>query len=728
VTSGSAVAQSPPGAPHPAGRTLRFLAGLDVSMLKGAGPRRRKALAALGIETVLDLLMHYPFRHHDRTRQAPIAELRPGDEAWVEGVVHDVAVRRTRAGRALVELRVGDHTGSLGVSFFNQPWRERQLPVGTRALWFGRLDVFRGRRRLVNPVVHLGVDDARGLVPVYPASEKAGIESHEIAALVHEALDRARGFVDPLPEALRDRYRLIDRTQAFEGIHRPREREHLAAAKRRLAFDELFRLQLMLVTRRRELEHHAVGIAHPLVAPLDGTSIVERFVQRLGFELTRAQWRAIAEIRADMARPVPMHRLLQGDVGAGKTVVALAAALVAIDGGCQAALMAPTEVLAEQHYLGARELLNGMTVVDSAALGGERPLRVELLTGRVGGKRRARLVAEVAAGAVDLVVGTHALLSEEVRFRSLGLVVVDEQHRFGVNQRAALRARGRTDGAEPDVLVMTATPIPRTAAMVVFGDLDLSVLDELPAGRVRVETRWARCPADEQEAWSRVRSEVAAGRRAYVVCPLVEGSERVAARAVTEERERLAQGPLAGLSLGLLHGRLDPEEKQAAMERFRAGDTPVLVSTTVVEVGVDVPEATVMVVLDAERFGISQLHQLRGRVGRSQLPSWCYLLGQASTPEAARRLEALESTSDGFELAEVDLELRGEGSILGTRQKGRSDLRLATLRRGGARLVAQARRAAEELIGDDLGLERHPLLLDELDLLFGEEARYLFEG
>jgi ATP-dependent DNA helicase RecG len=501
-------------------------------------------------------------------------------------------------------------------------------------------------------------------------------------------------------------------------------------ARRRLAFDELFRLQLALVLRKRRLEEDARGIRHVVSSPR-GPTLVERFLDRLPFEPTGAQREVIDAIREDLAGPLPMHRLLQGDVGAGKTVVAVAALLVAVEGGHQGALMAPTEVLAEQHAAGVTGLLEGMTVPDPSTLTGERPLRVALLTSRTPAGERAALHADLAAGTVDLLIGTHALLTDEVRFRSLGVAVIDEQHRFGVEQRAALRAKGRGDdgeGRDPDLLVMTATPIPRTAAMVVFGDLDLSIVAELPPGRVPVTTRWARSEEDAGEAWARVRSEVASGHRAFVVCPLVEGSERVEARSATDEAARLADHELAGLRVGLLHGQMRPAEKEAVMADFRRGGVEVLVATTVIEVGVDVPEATVMVIEDADRFGIAQLHQLRGRVGRSGEPAWCFLLSEADSPEATARLEAMEASNDGFVLADVDLVLRGEGTILGSRQKGRSDLKLARLL-DDRDLVVEARALAVELVDADPGLLGHGLLVDELRLFVDEdEAEFLFKS
>jgi len=740
----------------PRGRTLRQLTEVPVTRLRGVGGRKAEALRSLGIESVFDLLTTYPFRYVDRSRRAELADLAVGDEAVVMATVRDVRARRTRNGRALVELAVHDGTGAMKVVFFNQAWRARQLAAGTEALFFGKLETFRGARQMTNPAVDVvvGVDedgDEPGrhrrtlrIVPVYRASAKAGLSSWEIGAWAEEAVRRSGMLHDPLPERWRHELGLLTRTEALHDVHVPASIDRSRRARRRLAFDELLRLQLAMVLRRRAMEVEARAIRHSVsardVACPDGpaATLVQRFLRHLPFELTAAQRKAMALIFAEMAGPLPMHRLLQGDVGAGKTVVAAAALLGAVQGGHQGALMVPTEVLAEQHALALGSLLEGLAVPDPGRLGGERPLAVALLTSRTGAATRARVRRGLESGEVDLVVGTHALLTDDVRFHSLGLVVIDEQHRFGVEQRAQLRDKGRDSvvaraagdgaGADPDLLVMTATPIPRTAAMVLFGDLDMVLLDELPPGRVRVETVWAPAPEDEEVAWARVRDEVAAGHRAFVVCPLVEGSERVQARAATEELERLRSGPLRGIRLGLLHGQMPASGKEEVMRRFRDGDTPVLVATTVVEVGVDVPDATVMVVEDAGRFGMAQLHQLRGRVGRRDLPSWCYLLGEAETREAAGRLDALVRSSDGFELADADLALRGEGTILGARQKGRSDLRLASLR-DDADLLDAARRVAEGVTEDDPSLDRHPGLADEIRLFLDpDEEKFLFKS
>ena len=701
------------------GRLLSGLAEVPVSELDGVGEKSAAALAEVGVESVLDLLMHYPLRHHDRTRQVEIRQLRLDEEAMVLATVKRVGVPPARRGRPRVELEVFDGSGYLRCVFFNQPWRARQLPKGTEAAFFGKVTLYRGRRQMTNPLVDLVGDRTGRIVPIYPQSETAGITTRDLATWVAEALRRAGEFAEPLPERWRKELDLVDRTPAFRHIHSPESMAQVHAARRRLAFDELLRLQLALVMRKRAVERAAKGIRHVV----DG-ELVRAFHSKLPFALTEAQRRACDEIAADLARSHPMHRLLQGDVGAGKTVVAVTALLTAVQGSHQGALMAPTEVLAEQHFLSVRQLLAGLTVPDPQSLLGERPLRVELLTNRTTAADRGRLHAGLRSGEVDILVGTHALLTGEVAFHRLGVVVIDEQHRFGVEQRAALRGKG----ADPDVLVMTATPIPRTAAMLVYGDLDLTVLDELPPGRTPVRTVWCRGPLEEAQAWGRLRDEVGQGRQAYVVCPLVEESERVQARSATEELERLRTEVLPELRLRLLHGQMPAREKEAAMDAFRKGEVDVLVATTVVEVGVDVANATVMVIEDADRFGVAQLHQLRGRVGRGGSASWCYLLGEGSAAESQRRLEAMVASTDGFELAEVDLELRGEGTILGTRQKGHSDLKLASLRRD-KELVRRAREVAFAIVDEDPTLGRHAELADEVRALVGpEEAEFLFKS
>ena len=700
-------------------RRLTQLAEIPVTQLKGVGQARAAKFANVGVESVLDLLTYYPRRYIDRTNQAAIRDMKVGDEAMVVGVVKRSSTRRTRQGRSLTEVDLFDGTGYLKCTFFNQPYRTRQLRVGTTAVVFGKLDLYKGRRQMTSPVVDLIGDKTGRMVPIYPQSEKFDVTTWELGEALEEALERAGDFVDPVPPGWRDKLNLQDRTWAFRAVHLPESMGAAEAARRRLAFDELLRMQITLVVRKRAVERESKGIRHRV----DG-ELVERFHRALPFELTAAQRKAIAEIDQDLAGPHPMHRLLQGDVGSGKTVVAVSALLVAVQGGFQGAFMAPTEVLAEQHHVAVRALLADLVVPDPSTLMGDRPLRVELLTNRTTASERTRLHAALESGEVDILIGTHALLTERVAFQSLGVVVIDEQHRFGVEQRAALRGKGD----DPDVLVMTATPIPRTAAMTVYGDLDMTVLDELPPGRTPIETVWAKGDLEEAAAWQRVKDQIAEGRQAYVVCPLIDESERIQARSATEEFERLKSEIFPDLRLGLLHGQMPARDKEATMLAFRRGELDVLVSTTVIEVGVDVPNATVMVIESADRFGIAQLHQLRGRVGRGAAKSWCYLLGETGTPEGEQRLEAMCKTTDGFELAEVDLELRGEGTILGTRQKGRNDLKLASLRRD-KELVAKAREVAFDIVDGDPQLRQHADLADEISLLIDEEeAEFLFKS
>jgi ATP-dependent DNA helicase RecG len=705
-----------------AARTLSSLKEIPVTEIKGVGGKMAEALAKLDppIETVFDLVTHYPRRYVDRSQQAEIRDLSVGEEAMVIARVKRNSARRTRQGRSLVELDVFDGSSYLRVTFFNQAWRARQLPVGTEAIFFGKLELYKGRRQMTSPIVDLIGDKTGKIIPIYPQSEKAGLTTWDLEPWIAEALRRVPELLDPLDDEWRDRYDLIDRGRALRQIHQPETFRDRDEARRRLAMDELLRLQLTLVMRKRAIEREEKGIRHVVEGEL-----VQRFHRALPFELTEAQRRAIAEIGADLAGPHPMHRLLQGDVGSGKTVVAVTALLMAVQGGHQGALMAPTGVLAEQHILSVRRMLDGLMVPDTGdSLFGDRQLRVELLTNRTTAAERTRLHAALAVGDVDLLIGTHALLTEDVAFKALGAIVIDEQHRFGVEQRSALRGKGD----DPDVLVMTATPIPRTAAMTVYGDLDITTLGEMPPGRTKVETMWAQGPLEEAAAWTRVREEVEAGHQAYVVCPLIEDSEKVEARSAEEEFERLQAMELKGLRLGLLHGRVPEKEKEATMTAFRDGELDVLVATTVIEVGVDVPNATVMVVESADRFGMAQLHQLRGRVGRGAAVSHCFLLGEATTPEGVSRLEAIAGSTDGFYLAEVDLELRGEGTILSTRQKGRSDLKLASLRRD-KELVVEAREAAFAITESDPRLAHNELLRDEvLEMVEPDEAEFLFKS
>ena len=720
--------------------TLAELDGMAVGRLKGVGTKREKGFAELEITTLYDVLTTYPRRYIDRTNEAAIADLLPGDQGMVMVEIVSVTSRRSRNNkRTMVFVDVRDRTGRMRVTFFNQAWRTRQLKAGMTAVIFGKCEEYRGSSQMTNPIVDLIGDQTGRIVPVYPNSEKAGIGTAEISSAVGETLRRSRqrGLADPVPQAFRSRHDLADRATALTHIHAPETMGQVQIARRRLIYDELFRIQVALVRRKRELEATTIGVGHDP----DG-ELVDRFLAHLPFEPTGAQSRAIEEIFADLRAKAPMHRLLQGDVGAGKTVVAVAGLLAAVQGGHQGALMAPTEVLAEQHYAAVRDMVEGLEVADEGSLMGTRPLGIALLTNRTTAAERRKLAAGLEEGRVDLLIGTHALIQDGVSFPSLGMVVIDEQHRFGVEQRAALRDKGAGE-AVPDVLVMTATPIPRTAAMTVYGDLDVSVLDEMPPGRTPIQTSWVRMPFENEEGkmdltdvdpdaepamWEHVRSEIAQGRQIYIVTPLVEESAKLEASSAEETYVRLQSDELQGLALGLLHGRVSPAEKEETMAQFRAGRLDALVATTVIEVGVDVPNATVMVILDADRFGIAQLHQLRGRVGRGSEQSYCYLVAAGATEISVERLGALVGSTDGFELAEIDLELRGEGTIMGERQKGRSDLKLASLRRDRY-WVEKARQDAFELLDGDPGLANHPALLAEIDtLLADDETEFLLKS
>ncbi len=704
-----------------------------MSELRAVGPKLEAGLAEMGITSVLGLLEHYPRRYVDRTQRAEIAELAIGDEATIDAEVRSMRSRRSRDGkRTIVSGTVYDGTGLLEVVFFNQGWRERQLRPGTQISLFGKVEQYRGKRQLTNPVVDvLSAPDAEGgsgadttgtVVPVYPQSGKAEVHTWQLRRAVATCLERTRkrGFADPLDDTVLRHQGLVDRTRAYQDIHRPDTLPDARDAAHRLKFDEFLRMQVGLVARKRALAATASGIRHAVDGPLVG-----QFHDRLPFPLTRDQERAIAEITRDLAAPAPMHRLLQGEVGSGKTVVALTALLTAVQGGHQGAFMAPTEVLAEQHDLTMRSLLDGLVVPAAGTLLGERPVTVALLTNRTPAAERRRIAAGLRAGDIDILVGTHALIYGGVEFADLGVVVIDEQHRFGVEQRDLLREKGRS----PDVLVMTATPIPRTAAMLIYGDLDKTERRELPAGRTPIVTEAVGPgPLERTAVYAHVREEVAAGRQAYVVCPLVEGSAKLEARAATEERERLEAEDLAGLRLGLLHGQMPATEKEAVMSAFRAGDVDVLVATTVIEVGVDVPNATVMVVEDADRFGLLQLHQLRGRIGRGAHASRCYLLADPTTPQGTARMEAMVESGDGFELAERDLAIRGAGEVFGERQAGWSDLKLGRLPYDEP-IVHAARAVAEQILDADPELDAHRQLREEVTDLLGDEAvDFLFKS
>ena len=689
--------------------SLRELDAISVDRLQGGGEERRTSLGEVDIESVFDLLTHYPRRYVDRSREAKLGEVTPGQEVMVVADVESVKSRRTRNRRSIVEVSLSDDTGSLKLVFFNQAWRSKQLKQGLTVALFGKVDLYRGQLQMTNPLVDLVGDRTGRIIAIYPQSEKAGLTTWDIGRWSTEALRRCerRGIVEPLPVQVLHDLQLLGRTAAFKAIHQPNSMSEVSEARNRLVLDELLRVQLVLRLRKMRRLESASGIAHRC-----DSQLLASFYDRLPFELTAAQQRTMAEVEVDLKTEQPMHRLLQGDVGAGKTLVALHALLIAVADGHQGALMAPTEVLADQHYLSLVELAEGLEVSDDSTLMGVRPLSIKVLTNRITGTDRQRVVEGMGNGSVDLVIGTHALIQEGITFSSLSVVVVDEQHRFGVEQRSILRERGRPDGKWPHLLVMTATPIPRTAAMTVYGDLDVSTLDELPPGRTPITTFWVGDSDDT--VWQHVRSEIAQGRQAYVVCPLIEESDKLDADSAETTKDRLSRGELSGVKVGLLHGRLSGTDKQKTMDAFREGRLDVLVATTVIEVGVDVPNATTMIILSADRFGMAQLHQLRGRVGRGAHQSTCFLVtADEISDDAEARIRALEESTDGFALAERDLELRGEGTIFDQRQSGSNDLKLASLARDRV-WVERARDLAATLVNENGSLEQHETLEDEV--------------
>jgi ATP-dependent DNA helicase RecG len=673
-----------PATPH-APRPGRLDATLDA--LPGVGAALRRKLGKLGLETVRDVLEHRPRRYESAADEVAIAELGSGEEVVIVGEVLNVAKRPLRGRRTRVTARVADGTGTVTAGWFNQPWVADQLRPGVRVRLRGRL----GRYGFDVRSYDLGEARATAdFAPVYPAAEE--IAPKTVRRVVETALPRARDVLDPLPAELRQREGLPLKRDALSAVHRPGSEAEAEVGRARLAFEELLVLQIGIARRAAERESSlAAGLGPP-------GELIRRYREALPFALTPYQEQAIREVDVDLARTVPMQRLLQGDVGSGKTAVALYALLRAVESGRQSALMAPTETLAEQHFL---------TIADLCL---ELGVTCELLTSALTAREHAAVRGRIASGAAQIAVGTHALIQEDVAFADLAVAVVDEQHRFGVDQRTAL-----VQGRAPHVLHMTATPIPRTLALTVYGDLAVSEIAKPPASRKPVVTRWI--PEERaSEAYTRLTRLLCEGRQAYVVCPLVEASETTRARAAEEEAERLRRAELHRFRVGCLHGRLKPAARRELMARFKDGDLDVLVATTVIEVGVDVSNATVMIVQEADRFGLAQLHQLRGRVGRGGEQSFCLLVSRAKeqlTESAQARLEALCATTDGFELAEVDLELRGGGALLGTRQSGVSDLRFAHIRRDRP-LLERARSAALEL-GDASGPLR-----DAVDELFAE--------
>jgi ATP-dependent DNA helicase RecG len=720
-------------------------------LAKVLGAAKAKALAThLDLHTAGDLIYHFPRRYDQRGEHTDLGKLQVGEQVTLLAQVKSTTVRPMRQRRGtMLEITVGDGSGAtLTCTFFNQAWRERELRTGRWGLFAGKVTDFRGKRQLNGPAYQLLRADATqdeaaeeieefagALIPVYPAA--VALPTWTIARYVREVLETFQPPHDPLPGTVRASRNLIGIGRALREIHRPSSDRDLQLARYRLKWDEAFAVQLTLVQRKAR-----AAAAPGRSRPRTGTGLLAAFDAALPYELTEGQARVGEEIADDLSRAHPMHRLLQGEVGSGKTLVAVRAMLQVVDAGGQAALLAPTEVLATQHHRSIGAQLGALGRAGELD-GDPRGTQLTLVTGSLGAAARRAALAKVADGSAGIVVGTHALLYEGVDFHDLGLVVVDEQHRFGVEQRDALRAKA---AQPPHVLVMTATPIPRTVAMTVYGDLETSTLSELPRGRSPIASHVVppERPAFLERAWQRVREEVKAGHQAYVVCPRIgsteaeEGEEPPAdnepARrpplAVMEVAPILEEGPLHGLRLGILHGKLPTEEKDAVMRRFAAGQLDVLIATTVIEVGVDVPNATVMIIMDADRFGVSQLHQLRGRVGRGSAPGICLLVTEAAEGTPAReRLDAVASTTDGFRLAELDLEQRREGDVLGASQSGKhSHLRLLSLLRD-SKLITDARTEALELVAEDPTLAKHPALLASVAALVDEErAEYLEKG
>jgi len=698
-----------------------------ITVIKGITPNIAKKFARLNVRVVRDLLYFFPRRYVDYSQTKPISELTEGEEQTIVGTIWQARVASLGVRRG-TEAIVGDETGNIRVVWFNQPYLAKSLRTNARVVISGVVSEFKGRKVFASPewellkdkeLIHTG-----RLVPVYPLTQ--GLYPRQVRKWTKEIVDGYAWQLDDfLPSEIRSRCRLLDLPTAIAQVHFPDDPTAAEDARRRLAFDELLLLQLGVLARKRDWQEGQPGTAFEV-----DREVVDRFLGCLPFSLTRAQERVWQEVSGDLGQTKAMSRLLQGEVGSGKTVIATLALLVAAANRYQGALMAPTEVLAEQHYASICGYLSQVSTQESSpepGIGtmrrytgfGSAPFTIALLIGSLSGHDKATLRDRIGQGEVDIVVGTHALIQKEVEFARLGLAVIDEQHRFGVVQRSALRQKG----FNPHVLVMTATPIPRTMALTLYGDLDLSVIDELPPGRQVVKTKCVE-PKDREKAYTFLHRQVSNGRQAFIICPLIEESEILEAKAATTEYERLSREVFPELKLGLLHGQMHGSEKEEIMRHFRAGELEVLVSTSVVEVGIDVPRASVMLVEGAERFGLSQLHQFRGRVGRDKEQGYCMLIPEKLSPEARARLGLMEKVHDGFVLAERDLELRGPGEFFGTHQSGLPDLRLAKLT--DLRSMELARQEAITLFQKDPGLEKaeHQSLHQQLDMAWSRGAEW----
>ncbi len=655
--------------------------------LKGVGPKRSELLARLGIKTAGDILYHFPRRYEDRRRITPIRDVQLGQMQTIMGKVAAKGITKTHRGFTILRVAIDDGTGVIYAAWFNQPYLGEQFSTGSSVYVSGRID-FHKEMQIVNPAYEVVREDTEErlesgcIVPIYPLTRD--LNQRQMRRILRNAVDKfSSSFTEFLPFSIRDRHNLENLPRALRRIHFPKTKSDWETARRRLIFDEFFLMQFALA-RRKTKRAQTDGIRHKSPGHL-----FEKLKDSLPFPLTEAQLHVTGEIRKDMGRSQPMNRLLQGEVGSGKTVVAIAAILTAAESGCQSALMAPTEILAEQHYLTIQKFLFSVG------------LKINILTGSLSHEMKEETIGEIETGQCDLVVGTHALLEEKVKFRNLGLVVVDEQHKFGVRQREALKQKG---AKSCDLLMMTATPIPRSLAMTAYGDLDISTIDELPPGRREIST-YLISEKERTRLYDFVREEIQHGRQAYIVYPLIEESDTSCLKAATEMAEHLHREVFPELGVGLLHGRMNGKEKQKIMQDFEKGELSILICTTVIEVGIDVPNASVMIIENAERFGLAQLHQMRGRVGRGDYPSYCILIGNPATGEAKTRLEVLAGTTDGFQIAEQDLELRGPGEFLGTKQHGIPELRLGSIS-SDLKLLETARREAFSLLENDPDLDK----------------------
>ncbi|MGI9667077.1 MAG: ATP-dependent DNA helicase RecG [Acidimicrobiia bacterium] len=720
-------------APH---RTLAYLSTLPTERLKGVGAGSMRRLDDAGIRSVADLLLTPPRRYLDRSQLAAIGTAPIGEEVTVGGTVLSFSARRISGGRMMINATIGDGGDVLHMVSFN---KYLKLDEGEEVALSGKISIFNGKRQMKAPAIdrlnRMENQKTGRVIPVYPKVK--GVKPHLYTAAITNAVARSLPLADPVPDQILDRLDLVDRTWAIHQTHEPDEIGNVAVARRRMVFDEFLRIQMALRARAHDLFESQAGVANSVEGEL-----YHRYLDAQPFSLTPDQSVALSDITSDMAAPTPLHRLLQGEVGSGKTVVVVAALLTSVESGHQGTVMAPTEVLATQHYLGTESALaeaglappttegeTGTGSLFATELPADRPVRIGLFTSsrvtvnfRDGDVSRKQGLAWLADGTIDIAFGTHALIQPDVEFNSLGITVVDEQHRFGVEQRVQLRDRDTTAGV-PDLLLLTATPIPRTFVMALYGDLDVSTIETMPPGRSPVATRQITGSSAVADADRAVARAVAGGHQVFVVCPLVDDSDKIEARSAESEFRRMSSA-LPDIRIALLHGQMSSDQKAETMDRFRRNEVDVLVATTVVEVGVDVPNATLIVIWNAERFGLSQLHQLRGRVGRGSAPGECVLIVENPTEDAETRLDAMVGSNDGFALAEVDLEIRGAGTLLGASQSGAGDLRFGDVLRD-AKAIGIASEVAREAVTDDRNSVFVEALIEEFNWFVGDSGEWL---